>query len=305
MTNPPHLPFVAYNAEWHRGLLTLTFNQLCEPNAKGESGQHTPGPYAAGAYHAGWIALQALGLISGLALERKHMVADLRATASKRMLGDILIAGCADFGLLSVVHQALGAAIGSTRITVVDRCAYPLRLCQQYAQSAGFAINTLQADLCDLADNPVHDMVLGHSILSFFSTAQRGHLTRRLVSQLNPTGVLALYQSIRPGQPHAVLAYSTAETQNLCDEAVAAVPHHPELCRVGLDRWRDMVAAFCDAKHTFAVASAEETAALLQTYGLQVLVKPMFDSTHTTHRAATPQSAYKKVVFLCERKAAP
>lgn len=79
-------------------------------------------------YHTGWLLLQSLQIISGLGCEREEMVRDIRRRHAERPISSLMIAGAADFGLLSVVHEALGPTITTTPVTVLDRCQTPLSL---------------------------------------------------------------------------------------------------------------------------------------------------------------------------------
>lgn len=53
----------------------------------------------------------------------------------------VLIAGCADTGLLALAARAAHA---DTAITVVDRCETPLELCRRFAHRWAIAANTIQ-----------------------------------------------------------------------------------------------------------------------------------------------------------------
>lgn len=257
-------------------------------------------------YHRGWVLLQRLGLISGLASERGFMVAAIRALSAERPLGSVLIACCADFGLLSVVHEALGAAIAATRIMVLDRCETPLGLNHDYAARLGFEIECRQCDL--LRDPPPSsfDLVLMHSLLSFCPPEDRGMLMAGLAAPLAGVGAMLVYQSIRPALGSMILAYGEDEIAALvrrarmhCGEAAAVIG-------LSEDEIADHIRAFCRAKTTFAVPSLASIVKEAESRGLAVRhSRLLFDSRSSAHRAATPDSYYLKYELRLGRTAGP
>lgn len=249
-------------------------------------------------YHRGWLVLQHLGLISGLSSERRFIVEALRAAAACRPVRTVQIAGCADFGLLSVLHEALGRPVGDVSITVRDRCATPLALCRLYAAQSGFDIECEAGDLMSGASGSRFDLVLAHSLLSFCPAQQRGRLLARLAAQLTPDGTLLLYQSVRPTAASALLAYGEAETGAMVGRAL------DEGCaRIAAARWsraqvEGFVREFCAAKKTWAVPSAASVMADAEAQGLVLRgCRLLLDSASSTHRAATPAMRHLKYEF--------
>jgi hypothetical protein len=249
-------------------------------------------------YHRGWLVLQQLGLISGLSSERGFIVEAIRAAAARRPVRTVQIAGCADFGLLSVLHEALGQAVGDVSITVRDRCETPLALCRLYAAHGGFDIECEAGDLIAGASDSRFDLVLAHSLLSFCTAQERGRLLARLAAQLMPDGTLLLYQSVRPSAVSAVLAYGAAETAAMVGRALdeghalaaAAGWSHAEV--------EAFVRAFCDAKRTWAVPSAASVIADAEAQGLVLRgCRLLLDSASSAHRAATPAMRHLKYEF--------
>jgi hypothetical protein len=148
-------------------------------------------------YHKGWLVLQALGVISGLQTERAHICRDIQTLHQSRTIRSVLIAGCADFGLLSVLHQTFSSEVKNLAITVADRCMTPLQQCHLYAQSMGFEIRTHCTDILDLEQDEQYDLVIGHSILSFIPPSDRSRMIGGLIRNLRLGGSLLLYQSLR------------------------------------------------------------------------------------------------------------
>jgi len=292
---------MTYSPRRHADMIAEVSSSLVSPAAA-----HLRCEGACLGYHRGWVLLQHLGLISGLASERGFIVAAIRALSAERPLRSVLIAGCADFGLLSVVHEALGAAISAVRIVVIDRCETPLRLCGDYSARMGLEIETGRCDL--LRDPPAgaFDLVLMHSLLSFCPPPDRGRLIAGVAAPLAGEGAILAYQSIRPGTGPTILAYGEDEIAALirharmeCGAAAAAIG-------LSVEQAADHIRAFCRAKTTFAVPSLAGMVEDAERQGLAVRhSRLLFDSRSSAHRAATPDSYYLKYELRLERAAGP
>jgi SAM-dependent methyltransferase len=102
----------------------------------------------------------------------------------------VLIAGSQDTGLLALVARA--GAERPPEITVVDRCATPLELCRRRARHWNMPIETVQADLADLAMRDCFDIVLVHFTLHHISDERRADVLARLCQALHRSGRLLL-----------------------------------------------------------------------------------------------------------------
>jgi hypothetical protein len=207
----------------------------------------------------------------------------------------VLIGGCADFGLLSVIHEALGEAVSAARITVADRCETPLALCRLYAGQMGFEVACQRRELQLDPAAGQFDLVLMHSLLSFCAPAERGALLAALASGLAPGGTLLAYQSIRPGSAPTELRYGEAEIETLIRQA--AETRDAELASLGLSAAAAAmhIRAFCHAKTTVSVPSVEGVVEAAEAKGLVVRgSRVLLDSRSSSHRAATPASRFLK-----------
>lgn len=259
----------------------------------------------ASAYHTGWVVLQLLGVISGLASERAQIVRDLRALARVRPVASVCIAGSADCGLLSVLHEAFGEGVAALDVRIADRSPAPLALCRRYAGAMGFAVTP---QVCDLRappdpDAPGVDLVLTHSLLSFIAPAERTALLGQLAARLAPAGSLLLYQSVRAQHGAAPLVYAPEQVERMVVASLAAqrtaALHLPLLGEPALE---DIVRAFCAAKTTHAVASSDELAAGARAAGLgTVRCEPLPARELLGHRPATPDSLYVKWMLQGQR----
>jgi SAM-dependent methyltransferase len=101
----------------------------------------------------------------------------------------ILIAGCADSGLLAVVARA---ANSDTDITVLDRCETPLELCRRFAHRWSLPIQVLHQDLRELTAPPSFDVVFAHMVLQFIPADRCLDVLARMRRSLRPGGRLVL-----------------------------------------------------------------------------------------------------------------
>jgi 2-polyprenyl-3-methyl-5-hydroxy-6-metoxy-1,4-benzoquinol methylase len=101
----------------------------------------------------------------------------------------ILIAGCADTGLLAVVSRA---AHPHSHIVVLDQCETPLELCRRFARRAALAVETLRLNLEELPAESTFDVVLAHSLLQHIAADRRIEVLSRLRRSLRPGGRLVL-----------------------------------------------------------------------------------------------------------------
>ncbi|MES2741746.1 MAG: class I SAM-dependent methyltransferase [Pseudomonadota bacterium] len=258
------------------------------------------------AYHTGWVVLQLLGVISGLSSERSYIVRHLRALARARPIASVCIAGSADCGLLSLLHEAFGDGVRAMAVQVVDRSPVPLALCRQYAAHAGMEIVLEQRDLCEAPLRAgVADLVLTHSLLSFIAPQARLTLTRHLAARLGTGGRLLLYQSVRAGHGTGLLAFAPDEVKRMVALSLAA-QREPErhLAILNEAALENIVRDFCAAKTTHAVASEQELVTSVKTSGLTaVRCERLFDQDANAHRPATPSSRYVKWVVHAQMPA--
>lgn len=101
----------------------------------------------------------------------------------------VLIAGCADTGLLAVVARA---AVPGTDIIVLDRCETPLELCRRFARRWSLPIEILHLDLSELAAQSSFDVVFAHSLLQFIPAHHRLDVLSRIRRSLRADGRLVL-----------------------------------------------------------------------------------------------------------------
>jgi hypothetical protein len=137
-------------------------------------------------YHALWPYRRLAHLIAGV--EGAYELLRLLLRASIPPNGSVLIAGCADAGMLALASKALEGIPCS--IAVADRCLTPLAVCRRYADKHGLLITTHETDLGKESLGARYDVVLGHGSLRFSSKADHLAYLRAVGKLLAPGGTL-------------------------------------------------------------------------------------------------------------------
>ncbi len=139
-----------------------------------------------GRYHWLYSAMRASGVVASLKSEESRLaplLAPLMRDGSRIMIG-----GSADPGLFCAVGRI--AASPEADITIVDRCASPLQLIGEFAQTKGLRCRTLNSDLLALSGREQWDLIFLHYTLNFVEPDLRGRFFATVASALSPGGVL-------------------------------------------------------------------------------------------------------------------
>jgi hypothetical protein len=153
----------------------------------------------AGGYHVLWGALRAAGCKPQLQPEEAVLLPLLSGLISDGT--QLLIAGAADAGLLSMIGRSLRQH--SPQVTVLDHCPAPLRVIDEFAHERKLPCNTLLADLVELDVQNRWDVALLHYTLLFIEPFQRGNVLHRLARALRPRGTLICVIQTYPAERSA------------------------------------------------------------------------------------------------------
>ena len=142
-------------------------------------------------YHGSWPALR-LVEHGGLDFDRPHLLPLFRELAGNPSRRHWLIAGMADTGLVATVGAAIWPISQDARITLVDRCETPLRLCWEYGERLGRRLDTVRADLNQFSPPELQDVVFAHSVLAHVPGTERVAMAARFRQWLTQDGCLIL-----------------------------------------------------------------------------------------------------------------
>jgi hypothetical protein len=140
------------------------------------------------AYHALWGYSRIAGVNRGVATDETiiaSMVPDIAGNPPR-----VLIAGAADAGLLALMARVLHSR--RPQITVADRCATPLALCERFAAQHSLPIATCCTELMEFSANEPFDLILAHYVLNHIPTGLRLAFLGRMRASLGKTGKLLL-----------------------------------------------------------------------------------------------------------------
>lgn len=186
-------------------------------------------------YHGSWQMLRLLGLFHSIRSDDDFFLAGLQQEieAGARR---ILVSGAADYALQARIMAAAGSNRRAIKLTVLDRCATPLKLNAWYAAQLGMKIETVQNDVLCYQPAEPFDLVCTHSFLCFFDAESRVRLIGNWYDMLAPGGAVMTAQRVRCADREAIISYNNAQIASLVqtarDLAVTAGAAHeitPEL----------------------------------------------------------------------------
>lgn len=221
-----------------------------------------------GWYHGAWPLWRLLGMASAPTVHEAFYAEHVARHVAGGGGADVLVSGAADQGMVATVARAFAAVGVTPRITVLDRCATPLRLAEAWAGPAGVPVRTVRVDVLDLAEIAAFDLVCTHAFLGYFDPAQRRRLATRWRAALRPGGRLVTLNRLRPTAPTDPVGFTADEAAAFVARARAAAP------RVGWDP-EDAVAralAWTERFRMYALREAEDVTGPLQAAGFAVEV---------------------------------
>jgi SAM-dependent methyltransferase len=229
-------------------------------------------------YHFLWPYLRLIGTPGGVGDSQRFLESAFAETSvSDRRR--VLVAGCADTGLLSQVARATEGR--GAELAVLDRCRTPLELCRDFADRWMLPLETLHVDLLDLSIDGRFDVVLAHTILSFIVPDRRLEAMIRLRRALRPGGKLILRFRTRGDVQAAHLSiYRKTVPSRLIEQLESMHLPLPE----PRDALQRRVEAYAAERHAREVSEAEyaEVEKLLDGAGFDIGAIAPVASGHST-----------------------
>jgi SAM-dependent methyltransferase len=159
-----------------------------------------------GPYHGLVQYLRLLGIVASPQRHgyfyREALVEQARSRSPLR----VLIAGAADASMLIHVLEACAAA----EVTVIDRCATPLVVCDWYGRDRGVAVRTVQSDVAGFHDGDRYDLICTESLLTLIHPDDRPDVMANWRALLRPGGRIVTTARIA-GAPRGGSGDSPAE----------------------------------------------------------------------------------------------
>lgn len=164
--------------------------------------------FGCSAIHGLWQILRYLGMNTTpdhhRDFFRTHLMEYIQSGARR-----VLVSGTADYAMLAIVADSFLACGIEGRITVLDICATPLRLCQWYAEQTGLAITVCHGDILEQPEAG-YDLICTHSFLGQFAPVQRRLLAAAWHRLLVPGGRVLSLNRVRP-DAGAEIAFAPAQ----------------------------------------------------------------------------------------------
>jgi SAM-dependent methyltransferase len=158
-------------------------------------------------YHMTWPIRRAFGRIGTTTGDRDELIAMVgtlireRAEATAGPI-DVVVAGTADTQIPAVcAHAALMQGAGTfarLRLTVIDRCETPLRLCRDFAARHGLHITFRVADFVTTGDIFPADILMCHSLFNFIAREHHDRVLKKFGGWLKPGGRIVFRVALRP-----------------------------------------------------------------------------------------------------------
>jgi hypothetical protein len=189
------------------------------------------------AYHASWPLVRAAGLKASPRWHSDFYRTQLAKAGLLQPNGPlrVLIAGAADHTVLQVLTQLVDPT--RLHVTLVDRCATPLKVATRWATRHDVTLNTHNGEIQHLpAPHTAYDVALTDGLLSLLPSAEQRHQALdQLASAIAPDGLFLyttrLTVSARP------LEYDLLG-RILQSLAATTWPHDsPTRAQLAVDRW--------------------------------------------------------------------
>jgi hypothetical protein len=119
---------------------------------------------------------------------------------ARRGARDVLVSGCADYGMLATVLDAFaGASLATPSVTVLDVCETPVRISQVWAAAQGVAVQALVTDAARLTAAEEWDLITTESLLTLLTPDSRRAVAAAWCCALRPGGAVVTSCRIHPG----------------------------------------------------------------------------------------------------------
>lgn len=181
-------------------------------------------------FHGTWQYLRLLKIIHSISSDRDFL---LEAFANLARQGSgyqrILIAGAADYAMLSYLAAAFRNEAAIPKITVLDICPTPLFLNRWYAREISLPIRVCHANIFDFEARRPFDLLCTHSFMWHVAPHRRTDLIAKWRHLVRPGGKLITSQRVLSGSANQGASWSSGEAAKIRDHVLEAVSRHSHL----------------------------------------------------------------------------
>lgn len=220
-------------------------------------------------YHGSWQFLRLLDLVSTPVAHASHYDLQLNEISLDPGFKNILVSGSADSGLVKTIHEAFRHRNAEINLSVIDICPTPLKICEEYAASAGIRITTLEQDILDGLPADSFDAIFTHSFMGYFDDDNRQLLLRQWSKSLRKGGRLVTVQRVREDYVGEFVGFSEHEIENFVARATELLREasNAELARFDITT---MARRFAENFRNYPVRSAVQLGNMLENAGFKL-----------------------------------
>lgn len=219
-------------------------------------------PTGCGWYHGLYPVLRLLDLAPTPERHTPFYDAAFRALAATGRHTRVAVTGSADTCMPAHVLRAWRAEGAEPEVTVVERCATPLRIC------AALGVHTTLCDVLHWVAEEPFDVVTAHSFLGMFPHARQADVIARWRAALRPGGVAVSVNRVEPGWSPAHKGFSEDQARGFADlvrERVRArLPH------ADADALAQVAGTFGTRMRSYPFSSADALRTVLERGGFRV-----------------------------------
>ena len=261
------VPEISEPLEQSAGLALEWSRQYCEQARQGDAGCSW--------YHGSWQTLRLIGLFHSIRSDDDFFCRELQSAVASGAR-KFLVSGAADYALLVRIATAACAAGVNVKVTVLDRCATPLKLNKWYGAKAGVDVTTVRANILDYSPETAFDVVCAHSFLCFFSPAGRQKLLKTWWDCLAPGGIVLTAQRVRQDDNTRLIRYGQAEVDQLAKKAQQLAGEVNGSINIDIGLARELAHGYAKNHWTYCIRTSQGIKTLFeqQGFGLEHLAPP-------------------------------
>ncbi|GAB4356517.1 MAG: hypothetical protein Kow00114_07490 [Kiloniellaceae bacterium] len=209
-------------------------------------------------YHGSVDYLRLLGVMSSPAEDSGFLQPTFQRLARNPGCRDVLVSGAGDCAMLAQLLAGFGTAGAEPSVTLIDRCATPVRLNRWFAERNGLALETEAVNLLDYATDRRFDLICTHCFIGYFTPAQRPALFAKWFALLRPGGRVVTVNPVRHTADHSLLRFSAEQAAAFEARALAALRDRPDILNGDAEELRCRVRAFTANFASYPVRSINE-----------------------------------------------
>jgi len=189
-------------------------------------------------------------------------------------------------------------------ITLVDRCATPLKLCRWYAERFGYAIETVPCDLTEFRPERPYDLICVHSLLSCIPSERHQALVATWHGLLRPGGLLMMANNLYLESTDRTSRFSPDQIAAYRKRVVEAAMRGPHPGLPSSDELEAMAAAYASKVGGTVINSRRYLTELLEAQGFELQVARFGDlvADGGHQRSGAPVAGRKEYAWIIARR---